>query len=359
MVFIVDTTDWGIEIDAEIQQQAWQHSQQQETPWSRWNTYLNLCCLEQILQWLQLGDFPQAQASQSLDRNVSQWRQINGFAIDLEAVRLVFLPSEAIDQTELIVPEIWANRPDWIGDYYINVQFSADGTGLRLVGYTTHKQLKQYGELDPTDRTYSLDYDDLTLDFNLLWLTYSHYTAAQTRAKVQPIMQLVSESNPRSLTRLGNWLQGQIEAVWQTLEDGLDIAVAPNFIPIPVRSMTRIFLEDSALISRIKELSFPKGNLGLIVEVCRINEIESNERQDLMPYLTAVHIQLKILPILNSTALFGTIQVRLLSDDQTELDRTQSSRNEMIHLQFQAEVGEQFSVEISCDSEIQVEVFSV
>ena len=137
MVFIVDTTDWGIEIDAEIQQQAWQHSQQQETPWSRWNTYLNLCCLEQILQWLQLGDFPQAQASQSLDRNVSQWRQINGFAIDLEAVRLVFLPSEAIDQTELIVPEIWANRPDWIGDYYINVQFSADGTGLRLVGYTT------------------------------------------------------------------------------------------------------------------------------------------------------------------------------------------------------------------------------
>jgi Protein of unknown function (DUF1822) len=289
---------------------------------------------------------------------------MNGFAIDLEAVRLVFLPSEAIDQTELIVPEIWANRPDWIGDYYINVQFSADGTGLRLVGYTTHKQLKQYGELDPTDRTYSLDYDDLTLDFNLLWLTYRHYTAAQTRAEVLPIMQPVSESNPRSLTRLGDWLQGQIEAVWQTLEDGLDIAVAPNFIPIPVRNMTRVFLEDSALISRIKELSFSKGNLGLIVEVRKINEIESNEIesneiQDSMPYLTAVHIQFKILPIVNSSALLGTIQVRLLSEDQTEIDRTQSSRNEMIHLQFQAEVGEQFSVEISCDSEIQVEVFSV
>ena len=354
MVFIMDTTDWGIEINAELQQQAWQQSQQQETPWSRWNTYLNLCCLEQVLQWLQRGNFPQAHASQSLDRNVSQWRQMNGFAIDLETVRLVFLPSEAIDQTELIVPETWVTRPDWIGDYYINVQLSADGTGLRLVGYTTHKQLKQYGELDRTDRTYSLHYDYLTLDFNLLWLTYHHYTAAQTRAEVQPIIQPVSESNPRSLTRLGDWLQGQIEAIWQTLEDGLDIAVAPRFVPIPIRSMTSASLEDSAQVSRIKGLSFPNGNLGLIVEVRRISE-----RQDLMPHLTAVHIQLTILPLVDSIALPGTIQVRLLAEDKTELDRTQASRNEMIHLQFQAEEGEQFSVEIDCDGEIQVEVFSV
>lgn len=354
MTSIMDTTDWGIEIDAELQQQAWQQSQQQDTPRSRWNTYLNLCCLEQVLQWLHHGDFPQAHASQSLDRNIAQWRQVNGFAIDLETVRLVFLPSEAIDQTELIVPEVWATRLDWIGDYYINVQLSAEGTGLRLVGYTTHKQLKQYGELDPTDQTYSLHYDYLTLDFNLLWLTYRHYTAAQTRAEVPPIIQSASESNALSLTRLGNWLQGQIEAVWQTLEDGLDMAAAPRFVPIPIRSMTSASLEDSEQVSRIKELSFPNGNLGLIVEVRRINEI-----QDSIPHLTAVHIQLTVVPLTDSIALLRTIQVRLLDQDKAEFDRTQVSRNEMIHLQFQAEEGEQFSVEIDCDGEIQVEVFLV
>ena len=353
MTFIMDTTNWEIEINAELQQQAWQQSQQQETPWSQWNTYLNLCCLEQVLQWLQRGDFPQAHASQSLDRNLSQWRQINGFAIDLETVRLVFLPSEAIDQTELIVPKVWATRPDWIGDYYINVQLSADGTGLRLVGYTTHKQLKQYGEFDQTDQTYSLHRDHLTLDFNLLWLTYPHYTAAQTRAEVQPIIQSASESNTRSLTRLGDWLQGQIEAIWQTLEDGLNVAAAPRFVPIPIRSMKSASLEDSAQVSRIKRLSFPNGNLGLIVEVSRINEIQNS-----IPHLTAVHIQLTIVPLVDSIAVLGTIQVRLLDEDKAELDRTQASRNEMIHLQFQAEEGEQFSVEIDCNGEIQVESFS-
>jgi Protein of unknown function (DUF1822) len=106
----------GIEVSVSVVDQLlekpWQHSQQQSTSWSQWNTYLNLSSQEQLLQYLQTHDFPQAQATHSLAQNLSQWHQVTGFAIDLDQVRLICIPSEAIDTSELLVPALWVDTPD-------------------------------------------------------------------------------------------------------------------------------------------------------------------------------------------------------------------------------------------------------
>ncbi|PSO81051.1 MAG: hypothetical protein BRC41_15925 [Cyanobacteria bacterium QH_9_48_43] len=48
----------------------------------------------------------------------SFWEVVNGTAIALSGVRLVLIPSEAADLSELRVPQEWVDIPSWGGDYY-------------------------------------------------------------------------------------------------------------------------------------------------------------------------------------------------------------------------------------------------
>ncbi len=356
MVMLMDATDWGMAIEEELRQSAWQRSRPQPTHWSQWNTYVNLCCHDSLLQGLQNQDFPQARSAQSVTQNFAHWHHGTGFAIELDHVRLIGIPSESIDHSELLVPADWVDRADQIGDYYIAVNLSADGSELQLVGYATHQQIKRTGDFDPIDRTYSILQEDLTTDFNLLWLTYPRYSVEQTRsivasnvlATVTSSVQSSVERIDQSITRLGNWLQGQVDDLWQSLEEGLSGNLVTSLVPIPVRGAIVDAVDETSQVRRVKLLSFSTGNLGLVVEIHNVN-----------PTSNMTDLQIKIMVIPDSTAIADEIQLRLLTIDRTELDRTTAASTEMIELEFEAEYGEAFIVEVVCGGEIRSESFMV
>ncbi|MFM7426447.1 MAG: DUF1822 family protein [Elainella sp.] len=163
-----------------------------------WSAYLNQLCLDSLLAWIQAEQSPEATAQ--TDRTI--WEFVTGSAIGLGAKRLVLVPSEAIDQAELAVPQEWVDLPDWAGDYYLAVQVSLEPEAwIRVWGYASHQELKA-GRYDPEDRTYCLDGHQLTQDWSALWVTLRFCPEAQTRAVLAPLPDLPAAQTESLLQRL-------------------------------------------------------------------------------------------------------------------------------------------------------------
>ncbi|MBV9386644.1 MAG: DUF1822 family protein, partial [Chroococcidiopsidaceae cyanobacterium CP_BM_ER_R8_30] len=151
-----DPTQLWLEVSQTTQANAWQQSQSFRAPNCRWNTYLNLSCLNTFLPWLREEYEPGAAPWPNLAALPSFWGVVNGTAITLGTKRLVLVPTETIDLSELRVPQEWVDIPSWVADYYIAAQVNPDDGWVRIWGYTTHQQLKTSGSYDSGDRTYCL-----------------------------------------------------------------------------------------------------------------------------------------------------------------------------------------------------------
>lgn len=172
------------------------------TPSSRWNAILNSICLNTVLPWL-TEYAPQAKVEFNSAALPSFWELVNGTAIGMNTTRLVLIPSETIDPSELRVPQEWVDIPSWAADYYLAVQVSDQGW-VRIWGYTTHQQLKVKGHCDPSDRTYSLDEEDLILDLNVLWVARQLCPQEPTRGASTPLPALPLAQAENLLQRLGD-----------------------------------------------------------------------------------------------------------------------------------------------------------
>lgn len=174
-----------LEISPNNQSLAWERSLSCSTPSSRWNAYLNLLVLYEFLPWvrteycLKAQIFPHAAALSSI------WEVVNGTAINLDARRLVLLPSETIDLEELCVPQEWVDIPHWVADYYLAVQVNPDDRWLRVWSYTTHLKLKTGGCYDKSDRAYYAAESDLIQDLSVLWLSQSLCPQEETRSSLE------------------------------------------------------------------------------------------------------------------------------------------------------------------------------
>jgi hypothetical protein len=146
-----------------------QHSHAFSTPGARWQAHLNQMSLEAVLPWLQ-EEQQSVRVWPSMDALPSFWEIVNGTAIDCGDRRLVLIPTTAIDLRELRVPQEWIDIPNWCADYYLAVQVNPEGGWVSIWGYATHYQLKTKGIYHESDRTYSLDEDDLIQDLNVLWI---------------------------------------------------------------------------------------------------------------------------------------------------------------------------------------------
>jgi Protein of unknown function (DUF1822) len=132
----------------------------------------------------------------------SIWEFVNGTAITFGSARLVLIPTLAMDSDELRVPQEWIDIPQWVGDYYIGVQVNPDEGWVRVYGYTNHQKIKTFGVYNPSDRTYSLESEDLIQDLNVLWLTTQYYPEV-TRAEVAALPPLPQAQAENLLQRLG------------------------------------------------------------------------------------------------------------------------------------------------------------
>lgn len=173
-------------------------------PHSRWNAHLNRLCLSAILPWLQEEYDSRSRVYPNLTTLPSYWEFANGTAISCGGMRLVFIPGEAIDLSELRVPQEWIDIPSWIADYYLAVQVEPDEGWVRIWGYATHEQLKTTGTYDSSDRTYSLDREDLIADINVLWVARQLCPDETTQAAIAPLSSLSLVQADNLLQRLSN-----------------------------------------------------------------------------------------------------------------------------------------------------------
>jgi Protein of unknown function (DUF1822) len=200
---LFDPTQPDLTVSARLAAAAWQQSRSGGTPASSWNGYLNQLCLSAVLPWLQAG-LPQAKVWTNPATLFSFWELVNGTAIVINNKRLVLIPSEALDTSELRVPQEWVDIPGWAVDYYVGVKVNPDESQVQPWGYCTHRQLKTQGTYDDRDRTYALSEDKLIGDLSLLWVTQQINPAEVTQVELPalPALPLVQANN--LLERLGN-----------------------------------------------------------------------------------------------------------------------------------------------------------
>jgi Protein of unknown function (DUF1822) len=379
-----DVTDWTQAIDPGLSQQAWQRSQLQSTPGAQWNAYLNQIGLAGSLACLQALGWPHlvGPTDRQADRT---WSLVNGSAIQVGNQRLALLPTEAVDQSELAVPQEWMDIPSWAADYYLAVYLMPDMQTLHIAGYATHQQIKTQAQINISTRHYYLDHADLSTDLNLLRLTLDQYATTQTRAAIAqpPELSTVQAQNliqrlgaptellPRLevpfatwaalldnptwheqlyrqrqgaaasnvVTQLAGWMQGQFDRSWQAA----DAVLAPQQLAIATRSAATE-IAPSVKIDRAKVIIVGDGQVGLLVNLEPLDATE-------------VRIDLQIHPTGNSIHLPGETQLRLLDMDGAAIAEAKAAITETIRLQFRANYGEAFQLEIRCNHEVVMEQF--
>lgn len=182
-------------------------SQAQELQFStsgaRWRASLNQMCLDAFLPWLR-EEQVRCEISTQIAALPSFWEFVNGTAIDCDSMRLVLIPTTAIDLGELRVPQEWVDIPSWVADYYIAVQVNPNGGWVTILGYTTHRTLKTLGVYDAGDRAYCLDENDLTQDINVLWIARQLCPEEVLRGEVATLPMLPLAQAENLLERLGN-----------------------------------------------------------------------------------------------------------------------------------------------------------
>lgn len=198
-----DPSQLGLEVSPQSQAQAWQQSQRFSTPSRRWNAYLNQLCLGTFLPWLR-EEYPQATVWPNSAALPGFWEVVNASAITLDTTRLILVPSETIDLSELRVPQEWVDIPSWAGDYYLAAGVEPDSGWVKIWGFATHQQLKNRGSYDASDRTYCLDEDDLIKDINVLWVARQLCPDEQTRAAIAPLPALTVTQAENLISRLGS-----------------------------------------------------------------------------------------------------------------------------------------------------------
>ena len=200
---IFNPTQLVLELDENAVDRAWKQSQNAGNNHSRWQKYLNQLALDTFLPWLQAEEDATARVSFDTATQKDIWEVVNGTLIHLDGARIVLIPTEAEDLSELRVPQEWIDIPEWIADYYLAVQVNVDNGYVRIWGYATHQQLKR-GNFSYSDRTYSLNDDELIADIDALWVARELCPHEVTQAAVEPIDPLAGDRVENLITRLGS-----------------------------------------------------------------------------------------------------------------------------------------------------------
>ncbi|MEO0770579.1 MAG: DUF1822 family protein [Cyanobacteria bacterium J06649_4] len=228
--FDFDLEKLYLDLDSVLQEQAWNRSQTLSTAASRWRAYINELAMRSLVSWrasFSDGTEPKSMVRQALWPTVWEW--VTGSAWNVGARRWVLMPTEAMDDDELRVPQEWIDIPSWMGDYYLLMQVNPDDGWVKIAGFATHAMLKEKGDFDGRERTYSLSASDLLTDINIIDLSAA-IPNVTTQAAVSPVpalplaqanqlMQRLSNTdqlNPRLAIGFGPWSALIAHSGWRT-----------------------------------------------------------------------------------------------------------------------------------------------
>jgi Protein of unknown function (DUF1822) len=381
MIQLIPITQLALPIPAPMSDLAWQQAQAHRTSEARWNFYLNQIATQLLHEYLQ-EDFPQIRIW--AEPNI--WQFISGSVLELNAKRIVLLPSRSIDHSELVIAQEWLDIPDWAGDYFMPIQIDPDAETLHCWGYLTHQMMKSQARYDARDRTYQLDAHHLITDVSGLWAIQQLNPTEVTQAEISPLasvgavqaenlrQRLAAVPNPRleipfalwgalmsdrqwrqqlvqlrqgetSLVPVANqlngWFQQVFAAGWQAVGDFLgegELAVALRQTAAP-----------ASIVQRVKALEFPNDRvLLLLVSI----EPESDER-------LGVQVQLRGLD--RTSTLPPNLTLALLSsDDEVVRSITTRDQDNAIQLpRFRSNSGTGFKIQVQSSTTTFCEFFLV
>lgn len=385
---LLEADEWALEISEEMRQQAWAASRNQSNAKGCWTAYVNTLAVQRLQSLLESDQEQQAAAWPSRPTAQSEiWEVTTGSALGVGQHRLIVIPSESIDTTELSVPQEWVDIPSWVGDYYVAVQVDPAEEHLQILGYATHQQLKTQGHYDAFDRSYGVPVENL-IHWDNFALTYGDYATDQTQATVAPlpslsasqmaalIQRLGQSAEPlprlevpfqqwgalleheqslrqlyearcqinRPVTRLSSWLNGEFQALWETLDS---LVAAPRFANAARGDESSEEQADGEMVYRAKQLTLSaEANVVLSIGIAALES-------------TTYRVVLKLDPVKDSAVLPGEVAVRLLSLEEEELGQASATASETIEMQFRAHSGEQFKVEVASGEGVVQERFEI
>ena len=161
-----------INLSPEEQQNAWQQTENYSNLTSRWNAYLNYITLHYFKIWVQEDpDIQDALTVWPAEEDLPSILEIvNGIKLTLGETQFILIPTDKSSLDEFRIPQEWVDIPNWKAHYYIAVQINCDDNWMRIYGYTNYHKIKQQGNYDPIDRTYSLALEELGEDLNTMWV---------------------------------------------------------------------------------------------------------------------------------------------------------------------------------------------
>ena len=190
-----------LDISQEEINRAWEESRNYSNDAARWNACINLLSLNRLLEWFKTETENAPQVWPSWEELPPIWDVVNGSAIIVNNRRFVIVPTEQIDAAELRVPQEWIDIPSWAGDYYLAVQINLDDGWLRVWGIASYQQLKNRGDYDEFDQSYSLDGEDIIDNFNAVWANQK--ISPPEKPKVAPLASLLGDEVEELLGVLG------------------------------------------------------------------------------------------------------------------------------------------------------------
>ncbi|QSJ15144.1 DUF1822 family protein [Nostoc sp. UHCC 0702] len=382
MTFIyTEPTELLLEVIPSVRSQSWQNSQIYGTPHSRWCAYINQICLDVVLTWIKNEYLPDAAVCHKTGVTPSFWEFINGVSICFGEQKILLVPSEAIDDNELEVPQEWVDIPSWAADYYLAVKITNNEELVRVWGFTTHEELKSQGKYDPVDRTYCLDAQHITKDISAFFLTYEYCRDAQSKQAIASLPTLAATQAESLVQRLGNpavtfprlavsfaiwaallenaqwrqklyqyrqktatisltqWLNGIFSPQWQPLEAFFESSSDNNTLALrnyfPVKEAT---IKQAKLI----DLGMQLQSTGVVLLIALVPDAD---RQ-----FISVRVQLH--PAGQEFYLPANIKLALLSQFGEVLQEVQAriQDNFVQLLRFDVETGETFNIQIELNN---------
>lgn len=286
-----------------------QHSEAQKAKQVYLNT-LAIAAVRSYLSWL--GIASDLQASDSWNSALQALADVADLEIPGQG-KLECRPVLPGATVCYVAPETWSNR---IG--YIAVLFDADLQTATLLGFVP-----------------SVDTEELPLE------------------QLEPITSLLDILKPqkqletnKELVNLSQWAQGMITKGWHAVEELLEPQPVLSFRSLEVSSK----LKPSGLITRGKTLELvPRSPSHQVVLLVGLMPRDSFQ----------VDIVVKLAPPNCVSYLPEDLEIRILDKQGVAVMQAQSRQTDMLQLNFQGTVGEQFSIELALNDINLVETFVI
>ena len=377
-----------LELSNQEQEDIWRIVAQQRysNPAARWNGYLNLLCLNRFLRWLK--DEFKAELPLQATADSSIWDLVNGTVLTMGQARIVLIPDEQSNSSEVCIPQEWVDIDTWAPDYYLAMQLNLEDCWLRVRGYTTRAQILDRAYYEAFSQTYALSADDLVSNLNVMWVAQeicpppkpdaqsllsllpsradllikqlSRTTAYSPRGEIpfpewaailasddyrEQLYQLRLEncknpgleSNPGAVRHdLSQWLQKTFTAEWQSLESLLNSEQRDLAFNLRSYSLSNNGIEITGF--KILDLGLQLGETNVVLLI----GLEQSVGE-------AVCIRVRLCPTTKEACLPANIDLVLLNESETAL-QTVRSRHHDVYIQlkrFRPSDGIKFSIQIS------------